>query len=190
MNVIFQQSTRLGRFVTALGPDELALKRFGGEESVNTLFEYRVEALSTRDDIDFDALVGTHATIEVDHPDHGTQAFDGIVTQARWVGIDETAYRYDFVLCPWIWIAGRRRNQRIFHEMSVVEILEELLGAYADLGSPAFETRLSKSYPTLEYTVQFSESDLDFACRMMEKFGISSENIVQQALKLLEATVT
>ncbi|MEO1491806.1 MAG: type VI secretion system tip protein TssI/VgrG [Pseudomonadota bacterium] len=173
MNVHFQQSTRMGRLVTALGPDELALKAFSGDESVNTLFEYRVEALSTRDDIDFDALVGTHVTIEVDHPDHGVQPFDGIVTQARWAGIDDTGYRYDLVLRPWAWIAGRRRNQRIFHEMSVVDILTELLEAYADLGSPAVEMRLSKSYPTLEYTVQFSESDLDFACRMMEKFGIS-----------------
>ncbi|WP_245794456.1 contractile injection system protein, VgrG/Pvc8 family [Vannielia litorea] len=30
---------------------------------------------------------------------------------------------------------------------------------------------LAQSYPKLEYTVQYGESDLAFACRMMERFG-------------------
>ena len=173
MNVHFQGSTRLGRLVTALGGDELALARFSGTEHINTLFEYRVEAISTHDDIDFDALIGTAATVELDHPDQGTQFYDGIVTQARYVGIGENGYRYDFDLRPWLWLSSLRRNQQIFHRMSVVEILSDLWAPYDYLGAPAFELRLSNEYPELEYTVQFGESDLNFACRMMERFGIS-----------------
>ena len=173
MNVHFEQSTRLGRLVTDLGPNELSLVKFAGSENVNTLYEFRVEAISRRDDIDLDALIGTHVTVEIDHPDHGVQPFDGIVTQVIWAGIGETGYRYDLVLRPWPWLAGRRRNQRIFHNKSVVEILKELFESYADIGSPALKVKLDNDYPVLEYTVQFSESDLDFACRMMERFAIS-----------------
>lgn len=34
-------------------------------------------------DLDFDALVGTHATVEIKGRE-GIRSFDGIVTQARW----------------------------------------------------------------------------------------------------------
>ena len=57
MNAPFKQVERLGRLTTALGADVLALLRFDGSDHLNDLFEYRVEALSTRDDLDFDALV-------------------------------------------------------------------------------------------------------------------------------------
>ena len=173
MNIHFQQDSRQARLTTEIGEDDLALLRFNGTEQVNTLYEFHVEALSTRADVNFDTLIGTHMSAEVDHPDHGVQPFDGIVTQARYVGVGENGYRYDFELRPWFWLAGKRRNQRIFHEKTVVEILNELLEPYDDMGSPAFEMRLQRDYPKLEYTVQFSESDLDFACRMMERFGIS-----------------
>ncbi|WP_246449295.1 contractile injection system protein, VgrG/Pvc8 family [Paracoccus amoyensis] len=85
MNAPLRQSERLGRLTTELGPDVLSLLRFDGEDHLNDLFEYRVEALATRDDLDFDALVGTHATVEIEGRE-GVRTFDGIVTQARWAG--------------------------------------------------------------------------------------------------------
>ena len=172
MNAPLRQSERLGRLTTALGPDTLALLRFDGTDHLNDLFEYRIEALATRPDLDFDALIGTHATVEIETRD-GTQPFDGIVTQARWAGVGENGHRYDLTLRPWFWLASRRRNQRIFHDKTVVQILQELLSDYAQLGDPAVEFQLSQDYPVLEYTVQYRESDLDFARRQMERHGIS-----------------
>ena len=172
MNAPFSQAERLGRLTTALGRDALALLRFDGTDHLNDLFEYRVEALAIRDDLDFDALVGTHATVEIEAHDE-MRPFDGIVTSARWAGVGENGHRYDLTLRPWFWLAGRRRNQRIFHNKTVVQIIRELLSDYAQLGDPALEIRLSKDYPTLEYTVQYRESDLDFARRQMERAGIS-----------------
>ncbi|QFQ88230.1 type VI secretion system tip protein VgrG [Paracoccus kondratievae] len=172
MNAPLRQTERLGRLTTALGADMLALLRFDGTDHLNDLFEYRVEALATRDDLDFDALIGTHATVEIEGRE-GTQPFDGIVTQARWAGVGENGHRYDLVLRPWFWLAGRRRNQRIFHNRTVVQILRELLSDYAQLGDPALDVQLSQDYPVLEYTVQYRESDLDFARRQMERHGIS-----------------
>ena len=172
MNAPLRQSERLGRLTTALGPDTLALLRFDGTDHLNDLFEYRIEALATRPDLDFDALIGTHATVEIETRDV-TQPFDGIVTQARWAGVGENGHRYDLTLRPWFWLASRRRNQRIFHDKTVVQILQELLSDYAQLGDPAVEFQLSQDYPVLEYTVQYRESDLDFARRQMERHGIS-----------------
>lgn len=172
MNVSLRQAGRLGRLTTVLGPDALVLLRFDGTDQINDLFDYRVEALADNDAVDFDALIGTHATVRIESRGGG-QHFDGIVTQARWAGPGENGQRYDLTLKPWFWLAGRRRNQRIFHDKTVVQILQELLAGYAGLGDPAFEFRLSGSYQPLEYTVQYRESDLDFARRQMERHGIS-----------------
>ncbi|MDF3607463.1 type VI secretion system tip protein TssI/VgrG [Paracoccus sp. DMF-8] len=172
MNAALRQADRLGRLTTVLGQDVLVLLRFDGTDHLNDLFEYRVEALSACNDLDFDALVGTHATVTIEGRE-GPRHFDGIVTQARWSGVGENGHRYDLVLRPWFWLAGRRRNQRIFHNQTVTDILKDLLSDYAGLGDPALDMQLTGDYPVLEYTVQYRESDLDFARRQMERHGIS-----------------
>ena len=172
MNSPFRQDTRRGRLGSVLGTDTLVLLRFSGTDKVNELFDYSVEALSSEPSLDFDALLGTHATFSIQTPE-GDRHFDGIIAQAECMGAAKDGYQYRFHLKPWFWLAGLRRNQRIFHDKTVVEILSELLQPYAGLGTPAVENRLTKGYPTLEYTVQYRESDLAFARRLMERFGIS-----------------
>jgi len=167
------QDGRMGVLNTALGADELVLVRFTGEEHVNDLFAFRVEALSESAEIDFDALVGTPAHVLLKTFENPDQPFHGIVTAAKFIGIGENGWRYDLTLRPWFWLAGLRRNQRIFADMSVVDILDDLLSPYSHLGEPAVLKKLTKSYDPLEYTVQYRESDLAFATRLMERFGIS-----------------
>ena len=172
MNSPFRQDTRRGQLTTVLGPDVLVLLRFSGTDRLNDLFEYHVEALSASKSLDFDKLLGTHATFTIKTP-QGDRHYDGIIEQAEWVGASKDGFHYLFTLRPWIWLAGLRRNQRIFHNKTIVEILDELLQPYAGLGSPAVENRLTGSYAPVEYTVQYRESDLAFARRLMERFGIS-----------------
>ena len=137
---------------------------------MSALFAFEVYCLAASADIDFDALIGTHATVTLTTR-AGERPFDGIVTEAKWLGAGENGQRYRLILRPWFFLASLRRNQRIFHNKTAVQILEELLGAYADAG--ALKPQLTADYPVLEYTVQFRESDLDFACRLMEHHGIS-----------------
>jgi type VI secretion system secreted protein VgrG len=170
MNSVFTQTSRLGRLATVLGPDVLALQRFEGREAMSALYDWQVDCLAVTPDVDFDALLGTHATVTL-VTRQGEQPFDGIVTEARWLGPGENGHRYRLTLKPWVWLASLRRNQRIFHRKTVVQILQELLAAYADAG--ALKLHLTAEYPELEYTVQFRETDLDFACRLMERHGIS-----------------
>ena len=173
MNARFQQDQRMGSLSSVLGKDVLNLLRFDGEEHLNGLFTYRIEALANTDDLDFNALISTHATVSLKSYDLPETPFDGIITEGEMLGQGENGWRYAFTLKPWFWLLGLRRKQQIYHEKTVVEILDELFGPYSGLGKPAVEKRLTGSYPTLEYTVQYRESDLDFATRLMERFGIS-----------------
>lgn len=172
MNVSFQQKDRLGSLSTDLGIDVLNLLRFSGTDQLNGLFDYSVEALSADTNIDFDRILGTHATVTI-ASENGPCYFDGIVTETRWAGATESGNKYALTLKSWFWLASRRRNQRIFHNQTVVEIIEKVLAPYAALGKPALNITLANSYPTLEYTVQYRESDMNFIMRLMERFGIS-----------------
>ncbi|MEO1455712.1 MAG: type VI secretion system tip protein TssI/VgrG [Pseudomonadota bacterium] len=172
VNSILNQDFRQGRLSTILGPTDLVLLRFDGTEAYAGNFEWKVEALSHTPGLDLEPLLGTHATVEIDMM-QGTRAFDGIVCEAEHKGPAENGWRYDLVLRPWLHVAGLRRNQRIFHEKTVVQIVEEVLADYAHLGAPHLDVQLTKDYPVLEYTVQYHETDADFICRQMERFGIS-----------------
>ncbi|BAQ71590.1 Rhs-family protein (plasmid) [Rhodovulum sulfidophilum] len=160
----------MGRISTVLGQDVLVLRRFEGTDHLNALFDYSADCLAATADVDFDRLIGTHATVTLTTKE-GERPFDGIVTEARWLGSGDNGHRYRLRLRPWAFLASLRRNQRIFHNKTVVELLTELLSAYADAG--ALTVELANDYPELEYTVQYRESDLAFACRMMERHGIS-----------------
>ncbi len=167
------QVMRAAQLYTALGKDILHLRRFNGTDHVDDLFEYEVEAQCADVSVKLDELLGTHATVVIQTKDHNERYFDGIVTSGRWIGETDDRAIFRLTLEPWFALLDKRRNQRIFHEMTVTDILEELLSSYSGLGSPAYEFKHNKSYPVLEYTVQYRETDLAFARRLMERFGLS-----------------
>jgi type VI secretion system secreted protein VgrG len=177
MNAPFSQDGRLGKFHTEPKDSkkniQLALLRFSGADLLNDLFEYRVEALSTNPDIDFNDLLGTHGRVEIIARKGESIWFDGIITRIVWAGAGENGHRYDLELRPWLWLAGKRRDQRIFHNMTAPEIITQVFDEYSGLGNPHLQNKLTRSYPVLEYTVQYRESDMDFARRLMERFGIN-----------------
>ena len=173
MNAVFKQDSRIGKLHTAVGKDVLVLQAFDGVDFVDDLFAYSVEALSVEENIDFDHLIGTHATIELTTPGNGPVYFDGIIVEAQWAGTSKNGNNYKFQLRPWLWLASKRRNQRIFHNKTAVDIVKEIFGYWGQQCEALVEFRLSETYQSLEYTVQYQESDFDFVRRMMQQFGIS-----------------
>ena len=143
-----------------------------GAEEISGDFEWRIEALSDQPGLDLHGLLGTHATVEIDHT-QGTRAFDGIVCEAQQRGASENGFRYDLVLRPWLHAASLRRNMRIFHDKTVIDIVQEVLASYSGFGSPHLDVQVAGDYPILEYTVQYGESDAAFVRRQLERHGIS-----------------
>lgn len=166
------QADRIGKLFTPLGADVLLLRGIEGAEHVDDLFEFRVEALSNRKNIDFDKLLGEGCGVAITTLSDGAEAtrhFHGIVTEGAEQGFRDNERSYTLTLRPWMWLMTLRRNQRIFHEKTPQDILDAV---FADYGKP-FSIDLKESYPRLEYTVQYGESDFDFVCRLMQRFGIS-----------------
>jgi type VI secretion system secreted protein VgrG len=163
------QRNRLGKFHSPLGPDALVLVRFAGDEGVNQLGTYQIDVMSPGSAIDLDAVLGLHGTVEITTLQHGPRFYDGIITEAEIVDERQDGWLVRLVLRPWFWLAGLRRNQRIFHNKTAPQIIAEVLDDYAHTKTP----RLRRVHKPIEYTVQYGESDLAFLCRMMERHGIS-----------------
>jgi type VI secretion system secreted protein VgrG len=163
------QKTRLGKYHSPIGADALALLRFRGEEGINQLGQFRVEALSPSGGVDLDQVLGLHGTVEIASLQHGPRFYDGIITEAEVVDRRLDGWLYSLTMRPWLWLTSLRRNQRIFHNETAPDIITKVLKKYG------FELRpdLVKTYDPIEYTVQYGESDLTFVSRMMERYGIS-----------------
>lgn len=166
------QAQRMGRFENPLGTDRLNLRRFVGSEYTNRLFEFRVEALDTEKNIDFNTLLGKSAHLEIDTVEDTKRYFHGVITDCEWTGGVEGLHGYAITLRPWLFLATMKRYQRIFHEMSVIEIIQEVLQPYSAFGGQVSD-KTAHQTAKLHYTVQYRESDFAFVSRLMERHGIN-----------------
>lgn len=165
----YGQDPRIAKLDTPLGKDKLNLVRFECSEGVSEKFKIRLTAVSADPNINFDPVIGQSCTITVKSPTEGNERhFDGVLAKARWIGGDGNEQVYELVLRPWLWLASFRQNSLIFHDMAVPDIVTKVLGDYGQV-----KDQTSRGYPTLEYCVQYRETDMDFVCRLMEEYGIS-----------------
>ena len=170
VNAEISQDTRLGSLQTDLGKDKLALVRFAGTEAMSELFEFHVEAISNEHNIDFDKLLGTNCVVSIGSGYQGVKRhFHGALVEARWNGKTAELSSYQLVMRPWFWLLTRTLNCRIFSDKSAPKIINEVLGHY---GFAKFKVKTTHDYPTMEYCVQYRESDFAFVSRLMEEFGI------------------
>ena len=159
------QDTRIGILTTPLGKDVLVLTRFDGSEGLSELFEYRIEALSEQEDLNFDPAIGQKCSVTL--KTYGAErVFNGVLVEAEWLGVKNARYAYRLVLRPALWLLSRRTNCRIFQHISIPDILKKVLQGL----DCSFE--LKGKFPPVEYCVQYRETDLAFASRLMEQYGI------------------
>ncbi len=163
------QDGRTGRLATPLGKDKLCLTRFEGTEAMGELFEFRVEAVSPDANIDFNQALGRNCSVHLETADNSGRDFSGILTEAQWVGTRLDLHVYRLVLRPWPWLLSLAAFCRIYSNMSPKDIIKQALGdgKYGEIVD-----LMTGDYPTLEYTVQYRETNLNFALRLMEKYGI------------------
>ena len=169
------ERTQLLRFMalgTALGDEKLVLEGISGNDALGRPFEYKVTATALGA-IKFDDLVGTNATVRMEMGElkqKKTRYFNGFVSGLSHIGYDNEGHsRYELVLSPWLWFLTRSSDCRIFQEMSVPEILEQVFG---EDGKADYKLDLRGSYPVREYCVQYRETTFSFVQRLMEHEGI------------------
>jgi type VI secretion system secreted protein VgrG len=163
------QQERIGELTTPLGENVLVLSRFDGGEALSELFEFRIEAVSEQENIDFNAALGKSVTIKMKTVEGKDRYFNGLLAEASWSGQRATLFVYRLVARPWLWLLSLTSDCRIFSQKSPSDIVKQV---FTDRGFSDFRDALQSSYPTLEYCVQYRETDFDFVSRLMEQYGI------------------
>ena len=167
------QEHRQVSVTTALGSDVLLFHSMSGSDQLGRLSEYRVQLLSTRNDLKIADVLGKTMGIHVELPNDGVRHYNGIVTRFCSTGWKGVFSSYESTVHPWLWLLTRSSNCRIFQDMSVTDIVKEVCndavyGSLIDLSV----TALSGTYEPLPYCVQYRETDFNFVCRLLENAGM------------------
>ena len=163
------QATRHIAIETSLGEDVLLLRSFSGHEGISCLFEFDLHLLSEDYNINFDDIIGQNVTVRLDLQD-GTRFWNGYISRFMKSGSSSQRFaEYRATMVPWFWFLTQTSDCRIFQDKTVPEIIQQV---FSDLGFSDIEDRLSGSYRTLTYCVQYRETDFNFVSRLMQQEGI------------------
>jgi type VI secretion system secreted protein VgrG len=155
--------------VTPLG-EELLFHGMLAREELSQLGEYQLDVLSKNREVDRDQILGAKVAIKVMLQNDETRYFNGFVTQFG-AGASLGRYaRYHAVVSPWLWFLTRTADCRIFQDMTVRQIVEEVFADHPEVADFAFE--LTESYQPWKYCVQYRETDFNFVSRLLEHEGM------------------
>lgn len=157
------------------GGIDLVVQSFLLDEGLGEPYRLQVHALALDLDLGAYALVGSDAVLWFGREGAPGRSVYGIVTAISDRGIDKTGERrvVELVIEPALALLRYRTNTRIFAHRRVPEILEEVLApTLTALRRPLPRFSLTESYEPRDLCIQYDETDLDFAHRLMSEEGI------------------
>lgn len=161
MNRIINAHTPLG--------DDLLFSALSGREEISRLFDFTLELKSLQRSIPVKALLGQSITLEMAIEGNAKRYLNAQCSHFQATGKAGRYYVYEARLRPWLWYASRRSDYKIFQQMTVPEIVLDVLGKNYPF---PVDNRLTASYRTWDYNVQYRETDFNFVSRLMEHEGI------------------
>jgi type VI secretion system secreted protein VgrG len=130
---------------------------------------YQLELVSPQADLDLDGLLGSVMGIDIDLDEGAFRPLHTHVVAAYDTGQMDDKYTYTLELGSWLSFLAENRNCRIFQNLTVPQIVEQVFTAH---NRTDFIFALEHDYEPREYCVQFLESDLQFVKRLLEAEGI------------------
>ena len=162
--------------VQLVTPDELGIRfiSMSGRDSLSDLYHYELEFVDTGKTIEKEELLGKTMAIQLPLTSDKDRYFHGYVARLeRTVFGTHHSARYHVTIVPWLWLATKTNNCRIFQDKSVPEIVEEVFSQEAYTKIKQIRNSLTKDYPKRIYCVQYRESDFAFVSRLLEEEGIA-----------------
>ena len=150
-------------------PKEVFIQAFLVDEGLSKLTETRVELKSKNSKQKPEDFLGKRYEIEMEAANDSKRKFFGTCISVEYMGTTKGFEHFGLDIRPWPWFLTQSSNTRIFQEMTTPQIIKKV---FDDAGFSDYKDRLAGSYEARVYTVQYSESDFDFVCRLMEEVGI------------------
>jgi type VI secretion system secreted protein VgrG len=151
-------------------PAEATVARFEAVEGISE--PYSVEIEFTTADALFrveDCLRTRMCLVVVNGAGH-TRRYDGVVDRARFVRVVAEQRHFEVRIRPALAALAHREGCRIFQEKTIVQVIQKI---FEDAGfGDKVEWRITKTYASREFVVQYRESHLNFVSRLLEEAGL------------------
>jgi type VI secretion system secreted protein VgrG len=146
---------------------------FEAREALSEVYECRIDLVNVDMGVKPDALLGGSCELVITRGGFSRKVL-GIVRRVERLGTRGRYLLARVYVVPALWALSQRRDSRIFQQKSVKDILSEVLvDALGEYNRKVNVELHGREYPKREYCVQYRETDLDFALRLMEEEGIS-----------------
>ncbi|WP_035853988.1 type VI secretion system Vgr family protein [Deefgea rivuli] len=177
----FNQETRLISLQVGDGAtwvEQLLPQSVTGREGVNQAYRYQIDCLSPANDIALKSLLGLPIVLSV--ADANCDAIErcGVVSQAQMLGADGGFAKYQLIVEPPFALLRHRRTSRVFQDLSVPDIVKQVLGEHQANNSvfaavQTLDFKLSGEHLPRSYCLQYRESDYDFLVRLLHEEGLA-----------------
>ncbi|WP_277967148.1 type VI secretion system Vgr family protein [Pantoea trifolii] len=177
---LFSHSHHLLKVTDSASP--LDVLSFEGAEALSAPFSWKIIFTSTDKHISREAMLMKTASLTLQASQQGLsdllrkakplRVVQGVVTGFDMLGVSADEARYAITLQPRLALLARTRQNAIWQDASVPQIVESILRERHGLRGQDFVFNLSRDYPKREQVMQFDEDDLRFVSRLLAEVGI------------------
>lgn len=168
--LIVTQDNRNIAVETPLGKDALLLQSLRLREGLNQPFDLTLQLQSPSLIENTHRLLGAPVTVTIRLPHEESRYLHGRILRFRVVAAKIDLITYEAEVGPWFSLLRLSTDCRIFHKMSVPEIVKQVLG---EVGFSDYHMGLSEPYHPKGTVTQYRESHFDFVSRLLEQEGIA-----------------
>ncbi|MDW5418473.1 type VI secretion system Vgr family protein [Iodobacter sp. CM08] len=158
--------------------EQLLPQKISGSEGISQAYCYRLECLSPDSHLELKSLLGLPVVLSVIDANGAAIERCGVISKAELLGSDGGFAKYALTIEPPFSLLRYRRTSRVFQDLSVAEIIKQVLAEHQAL-NPVFasvqtlELQLSGTHSPRSYCLQYRESDFDFLLRILHEEGIA-----------------
>ena len=152
---------------------------FEGREQLSTPFRYDIEFTSTDKAITPESVLMQDSAFSLTAPpvqgmpvQTALRTLYGVITGFKLLSSSRDEARYEVRLEPRMALLTRSRQNAIYQNLTVPQIVEKILRERHQMRGQDFVFNLKSEYPAREQVMQYGEDDLTFISRLLSEVGI------------------
>ena len=152
---------------------------FTGHEQLSSPFRYDIEFTSTNKAITPESVLMQDGAFSLTAPpvqgmpvQTALRTLHGVITSFKHLSSSQNEARYEVRLEPRMALLTRSRQNAIYQNQTVPQIVEKILRERHQMRGQDFVFNLKNEYPAREQVMQYGEDDLTFVSRLLSEVGI------------------
>ena len=152
---------------------------FEGREQLSTPFRYDIQFTSTDKAIAPESVLMQDGAFSLTAPpvqgmpvQAPLRTLYGVITGFKHLSSSQDEARYEVRLEPRMALLARSRQNAIYQNLTVPQIVEKILRERHQMRGQDFVFNLKSEYPSREQVMQYGEDDLTFVSRLLSEVGI------------------